>query len=385
MDHRPEPAHPRRPRRRPRSRAVPRPARRAHRRRHRPVARRPRRPAVHHRPLGRPRPRRAGRPADRRARRRSGSRAHRSGRRVRRGHLRHRLVPAVARRVAGGLRHLHRRRRAVDAPGARRRVRATPARHAAPHPGGVGRVAPRRHRLRLHALPGPGRGRRRGGGLPPDRVVAPPGRRRPPPTRRASPTCRTRRRGPRSRCRRTAAGSSSTSRRGGAAPTCSCSTAAPIGGPRSSKESRATTWFRVDVDRDRLVGATTLDAPKGRLVAARLGDPTPEHWVDLVPEGDDVLTELRPHRRAPRRAAHARGRVVAPPPRAVRAARWTEITTVTGGLAAVTGLASHHTRPTWSRSPTRRSPGPTRSRPGDPAPSPSSSRRCRDRPSIRPP
>ena len=52
----------------------------------------------------------------------------------------------------------------------------------------------------------------------------------------------------------------------------------------------ATTWFRVDVDRERLVGATTLDAPKGRLVAALLGDPAPERWVDLVPEGDDVLT-----------------------------------------------------------------------------------------------
>lgn len=66
----------------------------------------------------------------------------------------------------------------------------------------------------------------------------------------------------------------------------------------------ASTWLRVDSDRDRLVGQTTIDAPKGRLVALPIeGHPgrreaTPERptvdprpqITDLVPEGEDVLT-----------------------------------------------------------------------------------------------
>ncbi len=83
----------------------------------------------------------------------------------------------------------------------------------------------------------------------------------------------------------------------------------------------ATTWFRVDVDRERLVGATTLDAPKGRLVAALLGDPAPERWVDLVAEGDDVLTSFALTGERPRGAARACRRVVAAPPRAVGRSR----------------------------------------------------------------
>lgn len=42
-------------------------------------------------------------------------------------------------------------------------------------------------------------------------------------------------------------------------------------------------------DGDRLVGATDLDAPKGRIVTAPLATPTPEHWRDLVPQGDAVI------------------------------------------------------------------------------------------------
>jgi prolyl oligopeptidase len=43
------------------------------------------------------------------------------------------------------------------------------------------------------------------------------------------------------------------------------------------------------VVRDRLVGHTTLDAPRGRVVTAQLRAPTPEHWRTAVPESDDVI------------------------------------------------------------------------------------------------
>jgi prolyl oligopeptidase len=43
------------------------------------------------------------------------------------------------------------------------------------------------------------------------------------------------------------------------------------------------------VVRDRLVGHTTLDAPRGRVVTAQLRAPTPEHWRTVVPESDDVV------------------------------------------------------------------------------------------------
>jgi prolyl oligopeptidase len=47
-------------------------------------------------------------------------------------------------------------------------------------------------------------------------------------------------------------------------------------------------------DGDRLVGTTTLDAPRGRVVAAGLDDPAVEHWSTLVPEGDGVLDACLP-------------------------------------------------------------------------------------------
>lgn len=40
---------------------------------------------------------------------------------------------------------------------------------------------------------------------------------------------------------------------------------------------------------DRLVGTTTLGADRGRVVAAPLATPTPEHWETLVPESDAVI------------------------------------------------------------------------------------------------
>lgn len=40
---------------------------------------------------------------------------------------------------------------------------------------------------------------------------------------------------------------------------------------------------------DRLLGTTTLDAPRGRVVAAPLDQPGPDHWATVVHEGDAVL------------------------------------------------------------------------------------------------
>jgi prolyl oligopeptidase len=45
---------------------------------------------------------------------------------------------------------------------------------------------------------------------------------------------------------------------------------------------------------DRLVGTTTLDAPRGRVVAARLTEPGVEQWSTLVPEGEGVLDACLP-------------------------------------------------------------------------------------------
>jgi prolyl oligopeptidase len=106
----------------------------------------------------------------------------------------------------------------------------------------------------------------------------------------------------------------------------------------------AMTWLQVDSDRERLVGTTTLDAPMGRLVAARLDEPGPEGWVDLVAEGDDVLTGFALtgddlvvlRTRAGVSSLHHHDSV---------GALRDDITSVTGGLAAVTGLASHHSHP----------------------------------------
>jgi prolyl oligopeptidase len=106
----------------------------------------------------------------------------------------------------------------------------------------------------------------------------------------------------------------------------------------------AITWFRVDVDRERMVGTTTLDAPKGRLVAALLGDAAPQRWVDLVAEADDVLTSFALtgddlvvlRARAGVSSLHLHEPSGAPV---------ADITSVTGGLATVTGLASHHSHP----------------------------------------
>ena len=106
----------------------------------------------------------------------------------------------------------------------------------------------------------------------------------------------------------------------------------------------ATTWLQVDLDRERLIGTTTLDASKGRLVAALLGEPGPEGWVDLVPETDDVLSGFALscehlvvlRTRAGVSSLHHHDPAGLP---------LADITALTGGLSAVTGLASHPSQP----------------------------------------
>jgi prolyl oligopeptidase len=108
--------------------------------------------------------------------------------------------------------------------------------------------------------------------------------------------------------------------------------------------AEATSWFRVDVERERLVGTTTLGASRGRLVAALLGDPQPEHWVDLISEGDDVLTGFAltgEHLLVLR----ARAGVSSLHHHEPSGAPVGEVGDVTGGLSAVTALASHETTP----------------------------------------
>jgi prolyl oligopeptidase len=105
----------------------------------------------------------------------------------------------------------------------------------------------------------------------------------------------------------------------------------------------ATSWFEVDVARNRLVGVTTVDAPKGRLVVAALEAPTADAWTELVPERDDVLTGF----------ARTEEHLVLLRTRAGVSSLHHHSSTgegigeidVTGGLSAVTALASHPSAP----------------------------------------
>jgi prolyl oligopeptidase len=49
----------------------------------------------------------------------------------------------------------------------------------------------------------------------------------------------------------------------------------------------AVTALTFDLRRHRLVGVTTLDADRGRVVAADLDAPQSEHWITITPEDDD--------------------------------------------------------------------------------------------------
>ena len=102
---------------------------------------------------------------------------------------------------------------------------------------------------------------------------------------------------------------------------------------------------------------TTLDAPKGRLVALPLeghparvdGRRSPDRRsesavTDLVAEGDDVLTAFAAHRRRTSLVLRTRAGVSSLHHHAADGAHLADITDVTGGLAAVTGLAAHPQR-----------------------------------------
>jgi prolyl oligopeptidase len=106
----------------------------------------------------------------------------------------------------------------------------------------------------------------------------------------------------------------------------------------------ATTWLRADEDRNRLVGVTTLDAPKGRLVAVPLAQPQPAHWTDLVAEGDDVLTSFAITGRD-LLVLRTRAGVSSLQHHEAEGEHLDSIEDVTGGLAAVTALASHPSAP----------------------------------------
>lgn len=119
----------------------------------------------------------------------------------------------------------------------------------------------------------------------------------------------------------------------------------------------ATTWLQVDADRHRLVGETTLDAPKGRLISLPLTghpirtdgserpvvDPTPL-VTELVPEGDDVVAAfamtgddlLVLRTRAGVSSLHHHGS---------DGTRLADASALLGGLASVDGLASHRSAP----------------------------------------
>jgi prolyl oligopeptidase len=54
----------------------------------------------------------------------------------------------------------------------------------------------------------------------------------------------------------------------------------------------ATTALHVAADGASLVGITTHEAPRGRIVQVALDAPQPEHWVTIVAEGDAVLERV---------------------------------------------------------------------------------------------
>ena len=71
----------------------------------------------------------------------------------------------------------------------------------------------------------------------------------------------------------------------------------------------ATSAFEFSDDGEALVGVTTLEASKGRLVRVPLGVGDTSRWETLVPEGDAVLSRARgPRRRAAGRRHPAGGR-----------------------------------------------------------------------------
>src|SRR3546814_1368094 len=112
----------------------------------------------------------------------------------------------------------------------------------------------------------------------------------------------------------------------------------------------ATAWFQVDVDRNRLIGTTTRDAPKGRLVAVPLPNSDgasaelgPGGWRELIAEGDDVLSGfaragdhlLLARTRAGVSSLHQHG---------ADGQHLADVSALTGGLAAITALDRKSTR-----------------------------------------
>jgi prolyl oligopeptidase len=55
--------------------------------------------------------------------------------------------------------------------------------------------------------------------------------------------------------------------------------------------TEVTSTFRFATDGRSMIGVTTLDAPRGRLVRAALASPGSDRWETLVPEGETVLSQ----------------------------------------------------------------------------------------------
>ena len=121
---------------------------------------------------------------------------------------------------------------------------------------------------------------------------------------------------------------------------------------------QATTWLRVDTDRGRLVGETTMGAPKGRLVtlplvghpdrvegagARPVVDPT-DLVSELVAEGDDVLASFA-ITGAHLLVLRTRAGVSSLHHHAPDGTHLADVTELTGGLAAVSALSSHWSAP----------------------------------------
>ena len=132
------------------------------------------------------------------------------------------------------------------------------------------------------------------------------------------------------RARRSSAGRASTS---------TCSSGPPVAGRRRSPASEVDHGLRFAADGTSLVGVTTLDAPKGRVVRVPLDAPAAAGWTTLVAEGDAVLGAVAVARRRPagrRRPPGRRHRAAPRRPTGRRSARSTGL----GDVVAVAGLSA---------------------------------------------
>ncbi len=105
-------------------------------------------------------------------------------------------------------------------------------------------------------------------------------------------SCRTRRHGPTCRSRVTAVGCWCTSRSVGPASTCTSSTCRPSARTVLIEGIEAVSSFTVVGDQ--VIGVTTLDADRGRVVSAPLVAAWHDNWCTIVPETERVIEAVVP-------------------------------------------------------------------------------------------